>query len=68
MTALEIIKALKANKNGSLWVNETCRQAAYLPGDGHDHVAVDYNAAKIAKGDPAIAVLQTIDGAVYAAA
>lgn len=67
MNALEITKTLKANKNGLLWVNDERREAAYHPGNGYCCEVVEYNAATVAKSDPAFGVIDTTDGTTYAA-
>lgn len=69
MTALEITKALKANRNGVLWVNDDSKQAAYHPGGGISYCTpVGYNDAILAKTDPAFIVISNTDGNTYAAA
>ena len=67
MTALEIIKTMKANRNSLLWINDNRLHAAYHPGNGHVCEVVDYNAATVAKSDPAFGVVDTTDGTTYAA-
>jgi len=67
MTALEIIKALKADrKNAILWINEDRKEAAFHGGAVSYAVTVDLNAALVAKGDPAIGVVDVTDGTTYA--
>jgi hypothetical protein len=67
MTALEITKAMKADRNGVLWINDERRKAAYHSGIGSYCDVVDYNSAVIAKTDPAFGVVDTRDGTTYAA-
>jgi hypothetical protein len=68
MTALEITKALKSNRSNILWINDERREAAFHPGGNVSACApVNYNAATIAKGDPAFGVIDQTDGTVYAA-
>jgi hypothetical protein len=68
MTALEITKALKSDRKGILWINDERREAAFHPGGNVSACTpVGYNAATIAKGDPAFGVIDQTDGATYAA-
>lgn len=67
MTALEITKAMKANRTGLLWINDDRREAAYHPRSGSYCEVVDYNSALVAKSDPAFGVVDTTDGTTYAA-
>jgi hypothetical protein len=68
MTALEITKALKAaRKDALLWINEDRMEAAFHSGATSHAVAVDFNAALIAKSDPAFCIVDTTDGTTYAA-
>jgi len=68
MTALEITKALKADsRNALLWINEDRKKAAFHSGTVSYAVTVDFNAAMIAKGDPAFGIVDATDGTTYAA-
>ena len=68
MTALEITKALKAaRKDALLWINEDRMEAAFHSGATSYAVTVGFNAALVAKGDPAIGIVDTTDGTTYAA-
>ena len=67
MTALEIVKAMKANRNGILWINDERCKAAYHSGKGPYCNPVKYSAAVMAKTDPAFGVIDTLDGTTYAA-
>ena len=68
MTALEITKALKAERSGALlWINEDRKEAAFHGGAVSYAVAVDFNAALVAKSDPAFGLVDTTDGTTYAA-
>lgn len=69
MTALEITKALKADRqNALLWINEERKQSAFHSGGAVSYaLTVDFNAALIAKSDPAFCIVDTTDGTTYAA-
>ena len=68
MTALEITKALKADRqNALLWINEERKQAAFHSGVVSHALTVDFTAALIAKSDPAFCIVDTTDGTTYAA-
>ncbi len=68
MTALEIIRALKADrKNAVLWINNERKEAAFHSGQFHGCVTVDYNAAIVAKADPEFGIIDETDGKTYAA-
>ena len=68
MTALEITKALKADRqNALLWINEERKQSAFHSGVVSHALTVDFNAALIAKSDPAFCIVDTTDGTTYAA-
>lgn len=68
MTALEITKALKADRqNAILWINEDRKEAAFHGGAVSYAVSVDFNAAMVAKSDPAFCIVDTTDGTTYAA-
>ena len=60
MTALEILKAIKKNPHGLLWLSEDRREAAYH--DGEIAHPVDYSAARMARTDPALRIIDTTDG------
>lgn len=68
MTALEITKALKADRqNALLWINEDRKQAAFHSGVASHSVTLDFNAALVAKSDPNFGIVDTTDGITYAA-
>ena len=68
MTALEIIKALKADRqNAILWINEDRKEAAFHSGVTSYCVTVEFNAAMVAKSDPAFGIIDCTDGHTYAA-
>tara|TARA_R110000822_G_scaffold302666_1_gene427045 strand:+ start:525 stop:740 length:216 start_codon:yes stop_codon:yes gene_type:complete len=70
MTSLEIIKALKsARSDALLWINEDRKEAAFhgATADVSYAVTVDFNAALVAKSDPALGIVDTTDGTIYAA-
>jgi hypothetical protein len=68
MTALEITKALKDERSDALlWINEDRKEAAFHGGAVSCAVAVDFNAAMVAKSDPAFGLVDTTDGTTYAA-
>jgi hypothetical protein len=67
MTALEIIRDLKKNRKNVLWINEDRRKAAYLTFVSFRSIPVSFEAAMIAKSDPAIGIVEIEDGTVYAA-
>jgi len=68
MTALEITRALKAEKkNAILWINEDRREAVFHAGPAGCAYPVNFNDAIIARGDPAFGIVESCDGEVYAA-
>ena len=68
MTALEITKALKADRqNAVLWINEDRKKAAFHSGVTSHAVTVGFKAAIIAKADPSIGIIDQTDGETYAA-
>lgn len=68
MTALEITRALKSDrKNAILWINEERREAVFHAGPAGHAYPVKFNAAIIARGDPAFGIVERLDGDVYAA-
>ena len=68
MTAIEITRALKADRrNAVLWINEQRKEAAFHPGNGSYCVAVNYISAMVAKADPAFGIIDETDGRIYAA-
>lgn len=64
MTALEIVKALKSNSEGLLWINDDRKEASFHHGLYAEVVL--YNDAVIAKGDPSFGVVDATDGTTYA--
>lgn len=67
MNALDIIKALKANRNNVLWINEERKEAAFHSGVTSYAVTVAFNSALVAKGDPSVVIIDKTDGTTYAA-
>jgi|TARA_B110000908_G_C10180648_1_gene415513 hypothetical protein len=67
MTTLDIIKAMKANRNSMLWLNDERKEAAFHSGNGSYCTPVDYFIADMAKTDPAFGVVEDIDGKLYSA-
>jgi ABC-type iron transport system FetAB ATPase subunit len=69
MTALEILKALKADRaNAILWINHDRRQAAFHPGRSIPVCQpVDYSEAMMARTDPALSVINQTDGEILSA-
>ena len=60
-------RALKADrKNAVLWINEERKEAAFHSGVTPHAVTVDFNSALVAKGDPAIGIIDETDGITYA--
>ncbi|BBU58540.1 hypothetical protein KU6B_48050 [Mameliella alba] len=65
MTALEITRALKANRRAMLWISEDWREASFYDGEyGHK---VCPKAARIARSDPAFSIIDTRGGETLAA-
>ena len=70
MTALEIIQALKKNRqeDAVLWINHDRRQACYADTTAPANVIpVNYNDAVIARSDPEIVLVEHRDGEIYVA-
>tara|TARA_B110000503_G_scaffold48018_1_gene78150 strand:- start:286 stop:519 length:234 start_codon:yes stop_codon:yes gene_type:complete len=67
MTTLDIIKAMKANRNSMLWINDERKEAAFHAGNGSYCTPVEYSSAVMAKTDPAFGVVDFIDGMTYSA-
>ncbi|WP_323012930.1 hypothetical protein [Devosia sp.] len=66
MTALEILNAMKSDKNCILWINHERREAAYH--DGQYAVPVAFNNAVLVRSDPAIQIIEKRDGEILQAA
>ena len=72
MTALEIIKALKATRNDSspalLWINHTHKAAAFHLGGAESYcTVVSYNDAIVARGDTSLTLVSRVDGETWTA-
>jgi hypothetical protein len=69
MTALQIINLLKSTRDSHncalLWVNDDRRVAAVH--DGEIARDVSYSEATIARTDPALNVISTVDGETFSA-
>jgi hypothetical protein len=66
MTALEILKGLKRNRNSLLWISHFRKEAAYH--DGDIACRVDYESAMLVRPDPSIVIIDKTDGETLAAA
>ena len=60
MTALEILKELKRNRDSLLWINSERKEAAYH--DGTVAYRVDYEAAMLVRPDPSLFIIDKTDG------
>lgn len=68
MNSLDIIKALKADRNNAvLWINEERKESAFHSGVTSYAVTVDFNTALVAKGDPSVVIIDNTDGTTYVA-
>tara|TARA_R110000796_G_scaffold29161_1_gene79085 strand:+ start:104 stop:310 length:207 start_codon:yes stop_codon:yes gene_type:complete len=67
MTTLDIIKAMKSNRNSMLWINDERKEAAFHAGNGSYCTPVEYSSANMAKTDPAFGVVDVVDGMTYSA-
>tara|TARA_R110000787_G_scaffold71774_1_gene159829 strand:- start:927 stop:1133 length:207 start_codon:yes stop_codon:yes gene_type:complete len=67
MTTLDIIKAMKSNRNSMLWINDERKEAAFHAGNGSYCTPVEYSSAVMAKTDPAFGVVDAVDGVIYSA-
>ena len=66
MTALEILNAMKSDRNRILWINHERRDAAYH--NGSFAVPVAFNDAVLVRSDPAIQIIEKRDGEILQAA
>ena len=67
MTALLIIRTLKADRNRALWVNHERREAALSPGADSVCLPLDYNEACVARTDTNLNVNEISDGEIISA-
>ena len=65
MTALELLKSIKRNRNSLLWINSERGEAAYH--DGDIAYRVDYESAMLVRSDPSIVIVDKTDGETLAA-
>lgn len=68
MTALEIMNAMKSDRNCILWLNHERRDAAFHGGNGQFAVPVTYNNAVLVRSDPSIQIIEKRDGEILQAA
>ena len=64
MSALNIIRTLKADRNRVLWINHERREAALSPDDNSVCTPVDYNDALIARTDTSLCIAGECDGEI----
>ena len=67
MTALKIIRALKADHNRVLWINHARREAALSPNADCVCLPLDYNEACVARTDTNLGVVEQCDGEIISA-
>jgi hypothetical protein len=65
MSALEMLKSIKRNRNSLLWINSERKEAAFH--DGDIACRVDYESAMLVRTDPSIIIIDKTDGETLAA-
>ena len=64
MTALKIIRTLKADRNRVLWISHDRREAALSPGANSVCMPLDYREACLARTDTNLCVAGECDGEI----
>ena len=64
MTALQIIRTLKADRNRVLWINHDRREAALSPDADSVCLPLDYSEACVARTDTNLGVVEECDGEI----
>lgn len=68
MTALQIIRNLKADTRNILWINHERCEAAFMPHGVSCCTPVEFNDAKVARTDTNLRILEERDGEIIGAA
>ena len=64
MTALKIIRTLKADRNRVLWISHERREAALSPDADSVCLPLDYEEARVARTDTNLGVVEQCDGEI----